>query len=271
MLQLSEIWIYPIKSLAGISLKGSNVTSRGLEFDRRWMLVDDEGVFISQRTYPELALFQTKIEDDFLVVTHANNLESSVKISLSQKNNGYRMNVMIWEDEVEAIVVVESVSQWFSRILGFSVRLVYMPEESHRIVDPDFAITSNDITSLSDGFPFLIIGQSSLDDLNARLEQPVSITRFRPNFVFTGGQEYEEESWKEFSIGNLLFQGVKPSSRCVMITVNPEKGIFYGKEPLFTLSQYKKVGNNVIFGQNVIAKDKGLLQVGDFISIPFKK
>ncbi|WP_366186647.1 MOSC N-terminal beta barrel domain-containing protein [Flavobacterium ovatum] len=271
MLQLSELWIYPIKSLAGISLKQSQVTARGLEFDRRWMLVDDEGIFINQRNYPELALFQIKIEDDFLVVTHPNNLELNVRILLSQKNSNSKTNVMVWEDTVEAVIIEESVSNWFSQILGFSVRLVYMPDESQRKVDPDFAITSDDITSFSDGFPFLIIGQSSLDDLNSRLVDVVTIQRFRPNFVFTGGEAYEEESWKEFSIDRLLFQGVKPSGRCAMITVNPEKGVFSGKEPLFTLSQYKKAGNKVIFGQNAIAKENGSLQVGDTIKLLSKK
>jgi hypothetical protein len=271
MLQLSELWIYPIKSLTGISLKQAQVTSRGLEFDRRWMLVDDEGVFINQRNYPELALFQTNIKDGFLVVTHPNDFESNVKILLSQKKEGSKIKSIVWDDAVESVEEEKSVSQWFSNILGFSVRLVYMPEESLRKVDPEFAITANDITSFSDGFPFLIIGQSSLDDLNTRLENSVSIKRFRPNFVFTGGQAYEEECWKEFRMGKLLFQGVKPSGRCVMITVNPEKGVFSGKEPLLALSQYKKAGNKVVFGQNVIAKKNGMLQVGDTIKLPSEK
>ncbi|AWG20297.1 hypothetical protein FFWV33_01530 [Flavobacterium faecale] len=264
MLQLSQIWIYPIKSLAGISLQQSQVTSRGLEFDRRWMLVDDAGVFVTQRNFPEMVLFKTAIKDGFLEVSHPSTA-SNVTISLSNTKKGPAISSMVWEDEVQAIVEDENIAKWFSAILRFSVRLVYMPDESHRKVDPRYAIESDNITSLSDGYPFLIIGQSSLDDLNSRLKEPVSIQRFRPNFVFQGGVAYEEEGWKNFTIGNQQFQGVKPCGRCVMISVDPEKGIVSGKEPLATLSKYKMEGNNVIFGQNLIAKDSGLVTVGEKI------
>ncbi|MCW2120561.1 MOSC domain-containing protein [Flavobacterium sp. 7A] len=267
MLQLSELWIYPIKSLAGVSLKQSKVTARGLEFDRRWMLIDDEGVFITQRNYPEMALFQLNLDDGFLTITHPNNFDSKVKISLSLKKEGTKIQTIVWDDTVEALEEEASISTWFSVILGFSVRLVFMPDESFRKIDSKYATTPNDITSFSDGFPFLIIGQSSLDDLNLRLKEAVSIKRFRPNLVFTGGQSYEEERWKGFEIGKLLFQGVKPCSRCVMTTINPEKGVVSGKEPLLTLSKYKMVGNNVIFGQNAIAMHTGSIAINDMISI----
>lgn len=266
-MQLSEIWIYPVKSLAGIRLEKAKVTQRGLEFDRRWMLVDENGVFISQRKHPELALFHPEIEAGFLRISHADSAKGSVHFSLSQKSESVvTEEVMVWEDSVMAVEVDQQISGWFSEILGFSVRLVYMPEESLRKVDPDYAVTFDDITSFSDGFPFLLIGQASLNDLNSRLENPVPIRRFRPNFVFTGGEAYEEESWREFTIGSIAFYGVKPCGRCVMTTVNPDLGTFEGKEPLYTLSQYRKVGNKVLFGQNVIAKHEGSLSVGDVIN-----
>ncbi|MEL1239494.1 MOSC domain-containing protein [Flavobacterium flavipallidum] len=270
MLQLSEIWIYPVKSLAGIPLEESKVTKRGLEYDRRWMLVDEKGVFVTQRKYPELVLFEPKIEGTFLSIYHKDISKGSVRFPLSQKEERLLTEVMVWEDAVQAVEVDEEVSAWFSGILGFKVRLVYMPEESERKVDPDYSISPDDITSFSDGFPFLLIGKSSLDDLNSRLEEAVSIRRFRPNFVFTGGEAYEEEKWREFTIGTLPFYGVKPCGRCVMTTVDPEKGVFSGKDPLYTLSTYKKVGNKVIFGQNVIAAQEGLLQIGDIVNIQKK-
>ncbi len=267
MLQLSEIWIYPVKSLAGIRLSASKVTQRGLEFDRRWMLVDENGIFISQREHPELALFQPKIINDELHISHANLLQGDVCFSLSQKNNTLPFEVMIWEDNVKAVEVDAKISAWFSGILGFSVRLVFMPENSYRQVDRNYEVSPNDITSFSDGFPFLIIGQASLDDLNSRLDNTITMKRFRPNFVFTGGEAYEEEIWKEFTIGSLVFYGVKPSGRCVVTTINPELGKFAGKEPLRTLSKYKKVGEKVIFGQNLIAQKEGDLVVGAIISL----
>lgn len=272
MLELSEIWIYPIKSLGGISLQQSNVTHRGLEHDRRWMLVDDDGVFLSQRTTPELALFQTEIEGDFLIISHKESPNNKIKAPLNPALQEDRENIktVLWEDSIDAYEVDEKISDWFSVILKCSVRLVYMPNESHRKVDPDYAITSADISSFSDGFPFLIIGQSSLDDLNSRLKESVPMKRFRPNFVFTGGAAYEEEIWSEFTIGNFPFYGVKPCGRCVMVTVDPEKGSIAGKEPLATLSKYKRVGNNVIFGQNLIAQQEGSIAVGAVVEVSKK-
>jgi len=268
MLQLSEIYIYPVKSLAGISLKQAKVTERGLENDRRWMLVDENGIFITQRKHPEMALFQTEIVGETLRISHSTVQESiSILLRPTFAKTEQKIKVQVWEDIVEAYEIDPKVSNWFSAVLGFTVHLVYMPDESLRKVDPDFAVSEDNITSFSDGFPFLIIGQASLDDLNSRLEEAVTMRRFRPNFVFTGGEAYEEESWQEFTIGDLTFYGVKPCGRCIITTVNPEEGVFEGKEPLHTLSQYRKVGNKVLFGQNVIAQKEGQLAVGELINI----
>lgn len=269
MLQLSEIWIYPIKSLGGIALKHSNVTHCGLENDRRWMLVDEEGLFITQRTHPQLALFQPQITNDFLIITHNENESEALKISLlaNDLNSKNKISVTVWDDQVEALEVSQEANDWFSKKLGFAIKLVYMPDESERKVPEKYAVDEANINSFSDGFPFLMIGQASLDDLNSRLENPVSIKRFRPNFVFTGGAAFEEDLWKEFTIGSLAFFGVKPCDRCIMTTVNPESGKFAGKEPLYTLSKYRKVDKKVLFGQNVIAKELGNINVGDLIAV----
>lgn len=269
MLQLSEIWIYPVKSLGGIALKEAKVTVRGLENDRRWLLVDENGLFLTQREHPELALFQPEMDSEFLKITHKGTQSETLKVSVTTDYSKLKskVKVQIWEDEVEAYEVSDNANAWFSERLGFVAKLVYMPEENHRKVDPDYAVSADNETAFSDGFPFLLIGQSSLDDLNSRLEIPVPIRRFRPNFVFTGGEAYEEEKWKEFTIASLDFYGVKPCGRCVMTTINPELGIFAGKEPLRTLSKYKKVGEKVIFGQNVIAKQGGAIVVGDLVEV----
>jgi len=269
MLQLSEIWIYPVKSLGGIALKEAKVTVRGLENDRRWLLVDENGLFLTQREHPELALFQPEIDSDFLKITHKGQQSEALKVNMATdySKQKAKVKVQIWEDEVETYEVSAEANIWFSERLGFVSRLVYMPEESHRKVDPDYAVSADNETAFSDGFPFLLIGQASLDDLNSRLKNPVPIRRFRPNFVFIGAEAYEEEKWREFTIGSLPFYGVKPCSRCIMTTVNPELGTFYGKEPLYTLSKYRKVGNKVLFGQNVIAQQEGSLSVGDIVEV----
>lgn len=266
MLQLSEIWIYPVKSLGGIALQQSKVTDRGLEHDRRWLLVDENDCFITQREHPKLVLFQPEITSDFLRISHKD-IQDSISVSLYPifSETATKIKVTVWEDVVEAFEVSLEASQWFSTILGFAVRLVYMPDESQRKVSADFSVTPNDVTSFSDGFPFLIIGQSSLDDLNSRMAKPLSIRRFRPNFVFSGGDAYEEETWRKFTIGTLSFYGVKPCSRCVMTLVDPETAVVSGKEPLFTLSKYKSIGNKVIFGQNAIAQQCGVVAVWDMI------
>ncbi|WP_281226827.1 MOSC domain-containing protein [Flavobacterium aquiphilum] len=273
MMELSEIWVYPVKSLGGISLKEAFVTDRGLELDRRWLLVDDNGRFLSQREYPELALFRPEIAGDFLRITHRE-LSDSIEIPLRPifLDTTFKIEVTVWDDTIDAFEVSQKATEWFTKRLGFSVRLVYMPDESERKVDPDYAITGDENTSFSDAYPFLIIGQSSLDDLNGRLEVKVPMNRFRPNFVFTNGEAFEEDTWREFRIGNVPFVGVKPCSRCVMTTVDQEKGVVSGKDPLKTLSQYRNFGNNVLFGENLIGLGLGTVMVGDIVRVlSFKK
>jgi uncharacterized protein YcbX len=268
MLQLSEIWVYPVKSLGGISLEGSNITDRGLELDRRWLLVDDAGRFLTQREYPVLVLFQPEITGEHLRITHSVLLDwIDVPLRPIFGDSDSKIQVTVWEDTIEAFEVNEQASAWFKKLLGFSTRLVYMPEESDRKLDPDYAITGAENNSFSDAYPFLIIGQSSLDDLNSRLKTAVSIKRFRPNFVFVNGAAFEEDLWREFTIGAVSFVGVKPCDRCVMTTVDPEKGIISGKDPLKTLAKFRNFGNKVLFGQNVIGLGIGKVKVGDEVIV----
>jgi uncharacterized protein YcbX len=268
MLQLSEIWVYPVKSLGGIQLQESKVTDRGLELDRRWLLVDDDGRFLSQREHPELALFRPEIVGDFLRITHSVKLESldiPLRPVFSDLNS--KIEVTVWDDMIDAFEVSQKITDWFTKLLGFSVRLVYMPEESERKLDPDYAITGAENNSFSDAYPFLIIGQASLDDLNGRLEVTIPMNRFRPNFVFTNGEAFEEDNWRDFTIGNVSFVGVKPCDRCVMTTVDQERGMISGKDPLKTLAKYRNFGNKVLFGQNVIGLGLGTVAVGDVVRV----
>jgi uncharacterized protein YcbX len=273
MLELSEIWVYPVKSLGGISLQESQVTDRGLELDRRWLLVDDSGRFLSQREYSELALFRPEIVGDFLRITHGVRLESiDTPLRPVFPDATSKIEVTVWDDTIDAFEVSKKTTEWFTKQIGFSVRLVYMPDESERKLDPDYAITGDEINSFSDAYPFLIIGQASLDDLNGRMKDKVPMNRFRPNFVFTNGEAFEEDNWREFKIGNVSFVGVKPCDRCVMTTVDQEKGVVSGKDPLMTLAKYRNFGNKVLFGQNLIAVGLGTVKVGDSIlMLSFRK
>ena len=267
MLQLSEIYIYPVKSLGGIRLDKSEVTDRGLRYDRRWMLIDENNRFISQREYPQLALFSVAIHDDNLLIT---NKKTGDVLTISNSPNHsatQSLKVTIWDDEVTAWEVSKIANNFFTKALGIPVHLVYMPDESHRKTEVDYSLKGDEITSFSDGYPILVIGQTSLDDLNNKLAEPIAINRFRPNFVFTGGQAFEEEEWHEFKVGSLRFFGVKPCARCVMTTIDPQTGEKKGKEPLLTLNKYRKAGNKILFGQNVLINQTGSVSVGDDIEV----
>lgn len=261
-LTLTEIWIYPIKSLGGIRLSTAKVMAKGLELDRRWMLVDADGNCLTQRAHPIMSLFKLKVLKTQLTIEYR---DDSIHLELNNPPASNPLSVTIWDDTVSTFEVNPSHSEWFSNRLGIPCKLVYFPEENDRPVNPKYHV-NNEHVSLADAYPFLIIGQSSLDDLNARLSDPVPMNRFRPNFVFTGGSPYEEDTWRNFSIGSNRFVGVKPCDRCVLTTVNQEtaeKGI----EPLKTLSSYRKSNNKVYFGQNLVALEQKQVSVGDTIEL----
>lgn len=271
MLQLSEIYIYPVKSLGGIRLDKAEVTDRGLQYDRRWMLIDENNRFISQREHSQLALFSLAIQDDNLLIT---NKKTGEKLTISNSLNHsatQSFKVTIWDDEVEAHEVSELANKFFTESLGITARLVYMKDENIRKTDAKYSLKGDEITSFSDGYPILIIGQSSLDDLNNHLAEPITIQRFRPNFVFTGGAGFEEDEWHEFTVGAIRFFGVKPCARCIMTTIDPETGKKKGKEPLLTLNRYRKAGNKILFGQNVLISQLGKVSIGDSIEVISRK
>jgi uncharacterized protein len=272
MLQLSEIYVYPIKSLGGVRLTHAEITDRGLQYDRRWMLIDENNRFISQREYPELAVFKVDLYTDYMIITDSKrNLSLMNKLNRDFSELLEKITVTIWDDEVEAYEVSEICNQFFSEGLQKPVRLVYMKDENIRKTDAQYSLKGDEITSFSDGYPILIIGQSSMDDLNNRMAEPLSILRFRPNFVFTGGEAFEEDEWHEFTVGNVRFFGVKPCARCVMTTVDPTTGEKKGKEPLLTLNKYRKAGNKILFGQNVLISQLGKVSVGDNIEVISRK
>ncbi len=262
-LYLHEIWIYPVKSLGGIRLEKARVMGKGLQFDRRWMLIDQPGVALTQRVHPMMALFKLNIHEGKVFVTFkkdsapVSTTHFNIETSLSDK----WISAKIWNDHVDVLEVDPQISEWFSFHLGISCRLVSFPEKKPRAVDPRYSI-KHDHVSLADAYPFLIIGQSSLDDLNSRLADPVPMNRFRPNFVFSGGNPYAEDHFKDFSIGNIRFAAVKKCDRCAVTTVNQDSAE-KGTEPLRTLSSYRKMDNKIYFGQNLLALDEGEVSVGD--------
>jgi uncharacterized protein len=262
-LLLSEINTYPIKSLGGISLQSSEVEERGLKYDRRWVLVDESNTFFTQRDFPEMALINVSIENDGLKLGHKTKNINTLFVSFDFEHS-IKDEIVIWDDTVTGEFYTGEIDEWFSEIVGIKCHLVKMPESTKRIVDESYAM--NKIVSFADAYPFLIIGQASLGDLNSRMEVPLPMNRFRTNFVFTGGDPFEEDTWKKFKIGNVIFQAVKPCARCVITTTNQETAERL-HEPLLTLSKYRKIDNKVMFGMNLVCESTGQITIGDKIEL----
>jgi hypothetical protein len=263
-LRIQDIFIYPIKSLKGVRLESVKVFERGFQYDRRWMLVDRAGLFITQRTHHQMALIQVELQDNHLLVSSTMDQANPIQIPFDLKLE-FQIEVEIWDDRILANLVAPSFDQWFSKVLGIDCQLVVMPESTQRKVSPDYAVNGESV-SFADGMPYLIIGQESLNHLNSKLTQEVTMNRFRPNIVFSGGESYTEDSWKDIKIGNVDFCVVKPCARCVLITVDQETGE-KSKEPLKTLASYRTLNNKVYFGQNALALQEGFLRVGDLIQL----
>ncbi|MBS1506154.1 MAG: MOSC domain-containing protein [Bacteroidetes bacterium] len=265
-LVLTEIWIYPIKSLGGIRLRSAQVFEKGLKNDRRWMLIDRDNNFLTQRVHHSMALFTwSETNGQWSIHFKSDSIAFPFLTSGKQTTTHPLVKAKIWDDEVEVFEVSKEYSQWFSEKLNIDCRLVSFPEENLRPVDANYQINRENV-SLADAYPFLIIGEESLADLNHRLNEPVPMNRFRPNFVFSGGDAYAEDHWKNFSIGKNKFAAVKRCARCVLTTVNQNTGE-KGVEPLATLAGYRKENNKVFFGQNVLAINHTEIHEGDEITL----
>jgi uncharacterized protein YcbX len=264
MIQLSQINIYPVKSCKGISLSRAELTPYGLADDRRWMIIDSHGTFVSQRSTPKMALIEPLFTGSSLKLA-APDL-SLLEVPLQQEGST-KVNVRIWDDLCDALDCGDSAARWFSQFLDMECRLVEMGGTFDRPVNTKYAM-NGDLVGFADAFPLLLISTASLRDLNSRLEMPVPMNRFRPNLVIDGCKPYEEDTWRRISIGNVTFRVSKPCSRCTVPTVDQATGM-RGHEPLKTLSAYRK-GNNekVFFGQNLVHEQKsGELAVGSKVLV----
>lgn len=273
-LSLSEIWIYPVKSLTGFQVSEAIVEGRGLMFDRRWLIIDENNRFLTQREFQEMALLQVSLELELgelksLKFSHKLKKDLIYLLKNPLKHNSNKIEVQIWGDIVEAVEIDDEVNKWLSTTLKVNCRLVFMPDSSKRKVDPSYAINGHDITSFSDAYPFLIAGNEALKLLNSKMEVPIKMNRFRPNFVFEGGEPHDEDFWRKFKIGNVDFFGVKKCARCPIPSIDQETGI-KAKEPLKTLAKYRFTNNKVYFGQNLLANTLGNVKVGEKIEVLLK-
>lgn len=260
--QLADIIIYPVKSLAGIHVNHWPVEKNGLKYDRKWMLIDEAGQFLSQRRLPRMALINTALTDHELVLSASGMADLIIPL---ETTTGESIISTVWDDTCPAQRVSEAADFWLSRFLGQDCRLVYQPDDSIRRVDPNYA-QADDQTSFSDGFPFLIIAENSLTELNRSLSESIGMNRFRPNLVISGCPAYAEDEWRQIRIGEIDFRLPKPCSRCSVPTIDPNTGIT-GKEPLTTLNRLRKWQNKVYFGQNAIHNQNGILSVGNTVQV----
>lgn len=254
---VKELYIYPIKSLAGISIQSAKAEEMGFENDRRWMLIDDKNQFITQREYPKLSQFYPEIKEDKIEISHHNiTHEFLIDESLNEP-----IFSKVWDDESRVVEVNNATSKWFSEALGFSCKLVKILKKGDRKHNSSRLNQTLNV-SLADGYPYLLIGSKSLDFLNEKLEEKITIRRFRPNIVIDSQLPHEEDTFDTFQIGKVKFKNAKPCGRCVIVNNNPKTGIML-KEPLKTLSTYRTSNNNVFFGTNIFSLNEGIISVGD--------
>jgi uncharacterized protein YcbX len=260
-LRLTALNIYPIKSAAGIAADEWDVDGLGLRYDRRWMVVDSTGMFLTQRVHPRMAFIIPSITRTTLSINAPG--MSTLELPL-EPSKAVSTRVTIWRDSCTVTWLGEKAADWFTDYLGVACSLVHMADDVIRPTNPDFAPGGR--VSFADGYPFLLISEESLQDLNDRLLEPLPMNRFRPNLVVAGGAPYAEDDWSRISIGALALRVVKPCFRCV-ITTTDQLTARRTKEPLRTLATYRRMGGEVMFGQNVVHEGTGRLSVGDTVSL----
>lgn len=242
-LSLQSMTIYPIKSCAGIAVQEARMEERGLQYDRRFMIVDESGTCVTQRTYPQMALITTGIEGEELVLKAQGMPTLHVPL---QPRTGGRVLVGVWRSLCLALAVSREADAWISQYVGAKLQLVYMPDETRRAVNPTFSNTH--IVSFADGYPMLLVSAASLDDLNRRMDVPVAMNRFRPNLVVAGSEPFAEDGWRQVRIGGIVLRATKCCVRCMIPMIDQETGRQTGKEPLRTLSTFRMKDRQITFG-----------------------
>lgn len=253
-----------MKSLGGISLTTAQVEPRGLQHDRRWMVVDEDGKFLTQRELPRMATVSVSVEPEGLRLA-APGTEPLYVPMLPPGSE--RLKVQVWRSTCEALSAGEEAARWLTGLLGIPCRLVSMLDSTRRSVNPDYT-AGEGIVSFADGYPLLLLSEASLQDLNSRLEQPVPMNRFRPSLAVSGTLPFAEDDWGKVRIGSAVFHVAKPCDRCVMTTIDQDLGKYSGKEPLQTLASYRLKNQKVLFGQFLIPETLGTVSVGDQVQ-PF--
>ncbi|WP_375738420.1 MOSC domain-containing protein [Pseudomonas boanensis] len=260
MLRLSEIYRYPMKSAIGEALQSARIDALGLAGDRRWMLVDAEnGRFLTQRAYPIMSQLMARWNAAGGLTLSTEGL-ATLEVALPDADANLR-GAFVWGSSMHVPDAGDEAAEWLSGFLGKACRLVHVPD--HRARDIPGSLLPEEKVGFADGFPLLLIGQASLDDLSERVGRPLEMLRFRPNLVVEGSTPYAEDGWKRIRIGGIEFSVAKGCSRCILTTIDPKTGERSAdREPLTTLKTYREREGEVYFGQNLINRGAGVLDVG---------
>ena len=259
--RLKSIYIYPIKSGGRIPLVEVEVVERGIKWDRRWMIVDANGKFLTQRENRKLALLSIQLEEPSMII-RLGELQKELRVPLHLEASSKTMTVRVWSDDCQSFLFDGAVDAILSEFLGQKCSLVYMPDSSNREADGE---GDTGLVSFADGFPFLLTWNSSLAELNTRMASPLSMTRFRPNLVIEGGDPFCEDKMRGVRIGSIEFELAKACARCVIVNNCQDSGVS-SPEPLKILGSFRNLTLNgatgILFGQNGVHKSLGKLKVG---------
>ncbi|MBX3128179.1 MAG: MOSC domain-containing protein [Polyangiaceae bacterium] len=257
---VSALYIHPIKACRGLRVERAVVERRGLAEDRRFMLVDESGRFVTQREEPRLVLVGVDARGDRLRMSVPGHGECDLP---RRPTGGRRLTVEVWRSRVSALVV-EEVGAWLSEWLGRGLTLVYMGDDVERLIDEEQP--EHGVVSFADGYPLLLTNEASLAALAGRSGGDLTMTRFRPNLVVTGAAAFVEERWARLRVGSVVLRNANPCERCVVINVDPESGE-RGREPLRTLVEVHSIAGKPSFGVNLVPETVGEIRVGDPVSI----
>lgn len=259
--QISALYVYPIKGCRGVALQQAEVQPIGLKDDRRYMVIDANGKFLSQREIPQMAQIDVRATSDGWQLAHAQHGD----VTFTPIVTGQTRNAVIWKNTAVVVDQGNDVATWLSDMLGQSCRLVGLAAGYTRFVNPEYATSVNDAVSFADGFASLLTCDASLVDLNQRMAQPIGMDRFRPNIVVSGSAAWDEDNWRELQVGTVHMTAVKPCARCVVTTTDQSTGARH-TEPLATLATFRKQALGVIFGQNLVHHGRGTIAVGDRVT-----
>ena len=262
-LHVSSLWQYPVKSMTGVSLSQMRVNSWGPDLDRRWMVVDSNKRFLTQRQLPSMCLLAASHTANGVRIQSLNDKAISIEVAEPVAEATYPVSV--WSDVCEAMDAGDQAAVFLSEILGQSVRLCFMSENIHRQVDRQFAATGTRV-SFADGFPFLLCSESSLAALSTALGRSLDMRRFRPNIVVSGAEAFAEDAWRRIRIGALEFELVKPCARCAIPTINLASAA--READVFKMLRAERSKNGeVYFGQNLIHHGEGEIGLGQTVEL----